>query len=98
MQAAAMLGKPAESLNLIVGHLGAGASVTAVKGGVSVDTSMGLTPLEGCCPIHVVPYSACLVPPPLAMMTCEFLGSLTIGDNRGNLALNLPACRPWSTA
>lgn len=42
-----MLGKEASELNLIVAHLGAGASVTAVKKGKSVDTSMGLTPLEG---------------------------------------------------
>ncbi len=42
-----MLGKDVSQLNLIVAHLGAGASVTAIKGGKSVDTSMGLTPLEG---------------------------------------------------
>lgn len=35
------------SLNLIIAHLGAGASITAVKGGRSVDTSMGVSPLEG---------------------------------------------------
>ena len=45
--AADMLGQPYESLKTIVCHLGNGASVTAVKGGESVDTSMGLTPLEG---------------------------------------------------
>lgn len=49
-QAARMLGKSADSVNLIVGHLGAGASITAVQQGQSVDTSMGLTPLEGCAP------------------------------------------------
>jgi acetate kinase len=37
----------ARSLQLVVAHLGAGASVTAIRGGVSVDTSMGFTPLEG---------------------------------------------------
>ncbi len=42
-----MLGREASELNLIVAHLGAGASVTAVKEGKSIDTSMGLTPLEG---------------------------------------------------
>ena len=47
MQASGMLGKDASEVNLIVAHLGAGASVTAVKDGKSVDTSMGLTPLEG---------------------------------------------------
>jgi len=42
-----MLGRPAEELKIVVCHLGNGASVTAVKGGRSVDTSMGMTPLEG---------------------------------------------------
>jgi acetate kinase len=41
------LGKPLESLKTIVCHLGNGSSVCAVNGGKSVDTSMGLTPLEG---------------------------------------------------
>jgi len=41
------LGHPAGRLNLIVAHLGNGASITAVRGGQSVATSMGLTPLEG---------------------------------------------------
>lgn len=45
--AAAFLGKPVEGFNAIVLHLGNGASVTAIRGGKSVDTSMGLTPLEG---------------------------------------------------
>ncbi|MCR4608221.1 MAG: acetate kinase [Eubacterium sp.] len=42
-----LLGKPAEDTKIIVCHLGGGASITAVKGGKSVDTSMGMTPLEG---------------------------------------------------
>ncbi|MBF0673281.1 MAG: acetate kinase [Salinibacterium sp.] len=46
-RAAEFLGRPLESLRTIVLHLGNGASVTAVDGGRSVDTSMGLTPLEG---------------------------------------------------
>jgi acetate kinase len=46
-EAARFLGRPADELNAIVLHLGNGASVTAVQGGRSVDTSMGLTPLEG---------------------------------------------------
>ncbi|MGI5243715.1 acetate/propionate family kinase [Dactylosporangium sp. CA-139066] len=46
-RAAALLGRPLEDLNLIVLHLGNGASATAVRGGRSVDTSMGMTPLEG---------------------------------------------------
>ncbi|KRK41007.1 acetate/propionate family kinase [Loigolactobacillus bifermentans] len=47
LRAAEMLGKPIEDLKLITLHLGAGASVTAVDGGKSVDTSMGFTPLAG---------------------------------------------------
>jgi acetate kinase len=46
-QAAAFLGRPLQSLKTIVLHLGNGASVTAVDGGVSIETSMGMTPLEG---------------------------------------------------
>ncbi|KAI8466299.1 MAG: acetate kinase [Monoraphidium minutum] len=45
--AAAMLGRPAGQLNAITCHLGNGSSLTAVEGGRSVDTTMGLTPLEG---------------------------------------------------
>ncbi len=41
------LKKPLSKLNLITCHLGNGCSVTAIKNGVSVDTSMGMTPLEG---------------------------------------------------
>jgi acetate kinase len=46
-RAAAMLRKPLEHCNLITLHLGNGASATAVRDGTSVDTSMGMTPLEG---------------------------------------------------
>ncbi len=46
-QASRMLGKPLEDLKLITCHLGNGASITAIDGGVSIDTSMGFTPLEG---------------------------------------------------
>jgi acetate kinase len=46
-EAARFLGKRSDDVNLIVLHLGNGASATAVRGGCSVDTSMGLTPLEG---------------------------------------------------
>lgn len=45
--AAKILGKPLEETNVITCHLGGGASVCAVKGGKCVDTSMGLTPLDG---------------------------------------------------
>jgi acetate kinase len=46
-QAADHLKKPVDQVNLIVFHLGNGASVAAIRGGQSVDTSMGMTPLEG---------------------------------------------------
>ena len=46
-RAAEILGKNYEDLKIIVCHLGNGSSVCAVKNGKSVDTSMGLTPLEG---------------------------------------------------
>ena len=46
-KAAEMAGKPYEDLKIIVCHLGNGASLSAVDHGKSVDTSMGLTPLEG---------------------------------------------------
>ena len=45
--ASRLLGRAPEATNLIVLHLGNGASATAVREGASVDTSMGLTPLEG---------------------------------------------------
>lgn len=45
--AARFLGRPLEELRIIVLHLGNGASACAVRGGVSVETSMGMTPLEG---------------------------------------------------
>ena len=44
---AELMGKPLEDTKIIVCHLGNGASLSAVKGGKCVDTSMGLTPLEG---------------------------------------------------
>jgi acetate kinase len=46
-RAAAVLGRPLETCNLITLHLGNGCSATAIRDGKSVDTSMGLTPLEG---------------------------------------------------
>ncbi len=44
---AQLLGKSIEDTKIVVCHLGGGASITAVKGGKSIDTTMGLTPLEG---------------------------------------------------
>jgi acetate kinase len=46
-QTAAYLGQPLDALNLITLHLGNGASAAAIRSGRCVDTSMGLTPLEG---------------------------------------------------
>lgn len=46
-EAAKVLNKPVEEVNIITCHLGNGASVSAVRNGKCVDTSMGLTPLEG---------------------------------------------------
>jgi len=46
-RSAELMGRPAAGLRLVTAHLGNGASVTAVRDGRSVDTSMGFTPLEG---------------------------------------------------
>ena len=46
-QAARLMNRPLESLNLITLHIGNGASAAAIKDGASIDTSMGMTPLEG---------------------------------------------------
>ncbi len=46
-KAAEILGKSLEQVNLVSAHLGNGCSATAVRAGKSVDTTMGLTPLEG---------------------------------------------------
>jgi acetate kinase len=46
-RAALKLGKPLDECNIITLHIGNGVSHTAIKGGKSIDTSMGLTPLEG---------------------------------------------------
>jgi len=46
-RASDLLDRPIDDLRLVVAHLGSGCSVTAVDGGRSVDTTMGLTPLEG---------------------------------------------------
>jgi len=46
-RAAGLLGRPLADLRLVICHLGGGASLCAVRGGRSVDTTMGFTPLEG---------------------------------------------------
>ena len=48
-RAAAMLNKPIEDLKIITCHLGNGSSISAIKGGKSIETSMGFTPLAGVC-------------------------------------------------
>lgn len=46
-RAARLLGKPADACNLVTIHLDKGVSLCAIRNGISIDTSMGLTPLEG---------------------------------------------------
>jgi acetate kinase len=46
-RAAELMNKPIDQLNIVTCHLGNGCSIAAVKGGVSIDTSMGFTPMEG---------------------------------------------------
>jgi acetate kinase len=46
-RATELVGRPAAALRIVSGHLGAGASLAAVRNGVSVDTTMGFTPLAG---------------------------------------------------
>lgn len=46
-RSAEALGLPAEEADLVICHIGNGVSVTAVRGGRSIDTSMGFTPMEG---------------------------------------------------
>ncbi len=46
-RAAELLGKPLDQTNLITCHIGSGSSICAIKGGKCIDTSMGLTPLDG---------------------------------------------------
>ncbi|MCX7797427.1 MAG: acetate kinase [Melioribacter sp.] len=46
-RASFLMGKPIEQLKIITAHLGNGCSMAAVDGGISVDTTMGFTPLEG---------------------------------------------------
>lgn len=48
-QASRLLNTPNDQSNFLIAHLGNGCSACAIKGGASVDTSMGMTPLEGLC-------------------------------------------------
>jgi acetate kinase len=46
-RAAVLLNKPYKECNIITLHIGNGVSIAAIKNGISIDTSMGFTPLEG---------------------------------------------------
>jgi acetate kinase len=72
--AAEMLGRPLAELHLVTCHLGAGASLCAVAGGRSVDTTMGMTPLEGL----VMATRAGSVDPGLVLWVQQY-GGLPIG-------------------
>ena len=56
-RAAKLMGKGKYKINVITCHLGNGCSITAVKNGHSVDTSMGLTPLQGALLLLRLPYT-----------------------------------------
>ena len=47
VEAAQIVGRPIEDLRIISCHIGNGASIAAIDGGESIDTSMGFTPLAG---------------------------------------------------
>jgi len=74
-RAASLLGKLPEQCNLITAHLGNGASITAVRRGQSVDTSMGLTPLEG-----LVMGTRCGDIDPALIAYLERVKGLTVGE------------------
>jgi acetate kinase len=94
-EAAAHLDRPLPELKLITCHLGNGSSITAVKGGRSIDTSMGFTPLEGTLmgtrcgsidPAIVIHMMTCLKIPPdeidrLLNRKSGFLGVAGIGSS-----------------
>ena len=66
-QASEMLGIPIENLRLITCHLGNGSSIAAIKGGKSMDTSMGFTPLAGL-PMGT---RACNIDPAIISFLCD---------------------------
>lgn len=78
-RAAAMLGRPVEDLAHVTCHLGAGASLCAVLGGRSVDTTMGFTPLEGL----VMATRSGTVDPGLVLWLLD--GRLTLGEGADGL-------------
>lgn len=74
-RAAELLGRPVEDLRTVTCHLGAGASLTAVAGGRSIDTTMGFTPLDGL----VMATRSGSVDPGLVLWLQEF-GELTAAE------------------
>jgi acetate kinase len=74
-RAAELLGRLGSELNLITAHLGNGCSITAVRRGQSVDTSMGLTPLEG-----LVMGTRCGDIDPALVAYLERVGGMSIGE------------------
>ena len=74
-RAAQLLGHPLPTLRLVSAHLGAGASLAAVVGGRSVDTTMGFTPLEGL----VMATRSGTVDPGLVLWVLRH-GGLTVGE------------------
>ena len=79
-EAAKKLGKPVSQTNIITAHLGNGGSVTAIKNGQCVDTSMGLTPLEG-----IVMGTRCGdIDPSIVFFLIDTLG-YSVEDVRGTL-------------
>ena len=76
-RAAEFLGKQADEVDLITLHLGAGASVAAIRAGRSIDTSMGMTPLEG-----LVMGTRCGdIDPALPMLLAELTGRSRVQVN-----------------
>ncbi len=88
-RAAELLGAPLADLRLVTCHLGAGASLAAVRGGRSVDTTMGFTPLEGL----VMATRSGSVDPGLVLWLADHVGmppaelAATLEDRSGLLGL-----------
>ena len=98
-RAAELAGRPREELRIVTCHLGAGASLAAVAGGVSVDTTMGFTPLEGL----VMATRSGSVDPGLVLWLEEHVGmppselASTLEHRSGLLGLaGTPTCAPSS--
>jgi acetate kinase len=80
-RAAAMVGRPIEDLRIVTAHLGAGASLAAVDGGISVDTTMGFTPLDG---LVMATRCGSVDPGLVAWLTTE--GGLAVDDVEDSLS------------